>query len=257
LVIDLDNTSLGGYIPYARFTKDYGLFLDELTAAGCKWAINTTWDVNGQWQLVMNSPVESRPLFFMGEMGFSLATWSEKGSLSIEKYNLKMREKLKKCRKNCMDEVLQKLVINFTPERLLFYGHLFEFSVKKKDSLKLAEFVEKEFGGLNNVRLDLKGNVLTCIPAFLSKGDILIEVQHLVNIGAEETVVAADEKVDLSMMKPDIARYLICPSNAEEEVKQQVKKYGGAIGSKPYSDGIIEAFWALDARGINRLGDFQ
>jgi len=55
-VTDLDDTALGdGHQPYARFPDPYSEFLDGLAARGCQWAINTTWNVNGQWQLVLGS----------------------------------------------------------------------------------------------------------------------------------------------------------------------------------------------------------
>ena len=69
-VTDLDNTALrAGFQPYARFPDPFAEFLDALAARGCRWAINTTWSVHGQWQLVQSSAVRSRPEFLIAEYG--------------------------------------------------------------------------------------------------------------------------------------------------------------------------------------------
>ncbi len=66
-VTDLDGTALdGGYQPYARFPDPFSEFLDYLHDNGCQWAINTTWDVGGQWDIVELSSVKSKPVFFYG-----------------------------------------------------------------------------------------------------------------------------------------------------------------------------------------------
>ena len=49
-VTDLDGTALGGYEPYDRLPEKFCALLDRLVDDGWEWALNTTWDPEGQWK---------------------------------------------------------------------------------------------------------------------------------------------------------------------------------------------------------------
>ena len=59
-------------------------------------------------------------------------------------------------------------------------------------------------------------------------------------IGAENVIVAGDGTNDLHMFDPKIAKYMICPSNACDRVKNVVRSHGGVVAIKEYSWGVIE-----------------
>jgi hypothetical protein len=145
-VIDLDGTSLGGTVPYARFTQEYSEFLDSLADAGCKWAINTTWDVNGQWDLVMNSPLKSRPSYLIGEYSMSFAAFDQQaGELKLEQeYCDRMQKRLSDFRATGYDELALALQQAVKIEKYHFYGHAFSCEVAKGEENALADFVNNQ-----------------------------------------------------------------------------------------------------------------
>jgi HAD superfamily hydrolase (TIGR01484 family) len=73
------------------------------------------------------------------------------------------------------------------------------------------------------------------------KGTALAELQRLTGITSEETFAAGDNFNDLPMLDLSYARYLACPSNALEEVKEVVTAQGGFVASKDSGSGVSEA----------------
>ncbi len=73
------------------------------------------------------------------------------------------------------------------------------------------------------------------------KGSALAELQRLTGITNEETFAAGDNFNDLPMLDLAYARYLACPSNALEEVKEVVAAQGGFIASKDSGWGVSQA----------------
>jgi hydroxymethylpyrimidine pyrophosphatase-like HAD family hydrolase len=98
--------------------------------------------------------------------------------------------------------------------------------------------------GINSEELVIrKGNGrFVAYPSILNKGEPLREIMRLTGLSPEEIVVAGDETADIPMMAPDISKHPVCPSNATDEVKQHVRTAGGIVGTKPYAEGVMEAF---------------
>ncbi|MFV0338968.1 MAG: HAD family hydrolase [Chthoniobacterales bacterium] len=78
-----------------------------------------------------------------------------------------------------------------------------------------------------------------------NKGKALQHLQKSLNIGPDSTAVAGDNMNDLSMLRKDVAEFLLCPENAVHEVKMRVQKLGGQIGDYPAEEGIINALEKL------------
>jgi hydroxymethylpyrimidine pyrophosphatase-like HAD family hydrolase len=247
LVIDLDGTSLGGgYEPYGRFPDHYSAFLDRLDAAGCRWAINTAWDALGQWHLLKSSSVKSRPLFFMAELGCRLWTPGENAPVAVEPFNATMERRLAEANATGLIPFMREMGSRFTPARLNFYGHWFDMTCVPEETAAFCAHVKSIDWKARGLSLyGHKGNRISVVPGFLGKHANLGEALRLAGLKPEEVVVAGDERADLAMMRPELAHHHLCPDNAHEDVKEHIARTGGAVGSRGYSDGVMEAFQAL------------
>lgn len=255
-VTDLDGTALGGgYKPYARFPDHFSEFLDYLHDNGCQWAINTTWDVEGQWDLVELSNVKSKPAFFMAEFGLRLATYTEKGPKMVQPYVNKMEKRLKNVQNNSMYPIVTDICSKFQPEVMHFYGHLFSFNVIANEHERFHHYIAKNYTDSTELNITVKDGKLGVCPKFLHKGMALEEGLKQLSITSEEVVVAGDEIADIAMMQPHLTKFPICAENASDELKQHIKIKGGVIGSGHSSRGIIDAFQKLILCAGDRAND--
>lgn len=242
-VTDLDGTALGGgYKPYARFPDPFSEFLDYLHDNGCQWAINTTWDVGGQWDLVELSSVKSKPAFLMAEFGLRLARYTEKGPEMVQPYVDEMEKKLQGIQNSAIYPLIHDICSKFKPEIMHFYGHLFSFDVINKEKEQFNQYVSQHYANKNELIVNQHNGRIGVYPSFMNKGIALAEVLKILSITPDQVVVAGDETTDIAMMQPHLAEFAVCPENAAQEVKQHIMKMNGAIGSGHSSRGIIDAF---------------
>ena len=73
-----------------------------------------------------------------------------------------------------------------------------------------------------------------------SKGTALQEIQLLTGIPPERTLAAGDHLNDLSMLRPEIARYLVTPANGISVIRKQVLAGGGYVASENAGLGTLE-----------------
>lgn len=74
-----------------------------------------------------------------------------------------------------------------------------------------------------------------------SKGTALGELGRLLGVARDEIFAAGDHYNDLSMLDGTFARWVSCPANSTEAVKQVVQKAGGYIARASFSEGVVEA----------------
>jgi len=247
-VTDLDDTALGGgYQPYARFPDPYSAFLDRLAARGCQWAVNTTWDVAGQWQVVQSSAVRSRPAFLIAEYGLRVARITGDGPEFVQPYTSAMEARVEAINQSVVFPLMRDICAQFKPARMYFYGHVFEFYPREEEKERLAEYVRARYAD-NDVVSAGVGRALGVVPRFLEKGNGLREVLRLTGIPADRVVVAGDSIGDWSMLPPTLARHVVCGSNADSTVKEAALTRDGAVGDEVCSRGVIQAFEALARR---------
>lgn len=240
-VFDLDGTALvPGKEPYARLPDFFSEFLDSISADGWMWGINSTWDVNGQWHLVLVSSVRSRPAFLMGEMGLRIAVVKNSLLEFLQPYTSTMEKRVQGIIEKELYSVMNRICSGFHPSKMHFYGHMFDFAVDEKEKKKFDDFT----AGISGENLIIKrGNGrFVAYPSILNKGEPVREIIKITGLSPEEIVVAGDETADIDMMEPAVSENPLCPLNAPDAVKKHVKAAGGIIGEKPYAEGIIEAF---------------
>jgi len=77
------------------------------------------------------------------------------------------------------------------------------------------------------------------------KGSTLAEIARRLAIPPERTFAIGDGHNDLQMLDPKVARAIACPSNAIDEVKEQVAAHGGHVARQPHGTGVVEALEAM------------
>jgi hydroxymethylpyrimidine pyrophosphatase-like HAD family hydrolase len=245
-VTDLDGTALGGgYQPYARFPDPFSEFLDYLHDNGCQWAINTTWDVGGQWDLVELSSVKSKPAFFMAEFGLRLATYTANGPEMVQPFVDKMEKQLQDVQNRAMYPVVNDICSKFKPEVMHFYDHLFSFNVIPEEKEKFNDYISEHYSNEKELNINANDGRVGVYPKFMHKGLALAEAIKMLSISPEDVVIAGDEIADMAMMQPNLANFAVCPENAAEAVKQHVIAMNGKVGTGHSGHGIIDAFKKL------------
>jgi len=79
-----------------------------------------------------------------------------------------------------------------------------------------------------------------------SKGAALSELGRLLDIPREEILAAGDHLNDIPMLDGRHARWVVCPGNSAEEVKEVVRVVGGHIAQGHAGTGIVEGLrWAF------------
>jgi hydroxymethylpyrimidine pyrophosphatase-like HAD family hydrolase len=244
-IVDLDGTALAkGQEPYARFSDQFSGFLDTLAKHGCEWGINSTWDVQGQWHLSLVSSVKNKPKYLMGELGLRLAEIKNSSIEFIQPYTARMEKKAEREINKMMHPLVREISSRFSPQRMHFYGHLFDFRVVDDEKSAFNEYINK-FKTVEGLITGIGDGSFSAYPAMLGKGHPVREIMRINGYSPRDIVVAGDEITDLDMMTPQLTSNPICPSNSAQAVKDHVCKSGGVISEKPYAEGIIVAFRSL------------
>lgn len=242
-VTDLDSTALGGgHRPYARFPDAFSGFLDKLGSRGCRWAINTTWDVNGQWELVLGSSVKSEPLFLMGELGHRLAAIENGEPVFVEPFTSDTEREVAVIREKYLYPLVKDISGRFSPEKSHFYGHLFDFRAAEPESGKFLDYVSGKYSSDENLFCRYSEKGIVAYPAFLNKGRSLKEAVKIGGFSPEDVVIAGDNESDTAMMARELSTHAVCPENAGEDVKRHVLGMGGVVGRGECAEGVIDAF---------------
>ena len=74
-----------------------------------------------------------------------------------------------------------------------------------------------------------------------SKGTALAELGRLVGISKDEIFAAGDHYNDIPMLNGHYAKWVACPANSADAVKQTVLSANGYVATTPCSEGVVEA----------------
>jgi hypothetical protein len=247
LVADLDNTLLGGSVPYHRFPDPLVCFINaELPRHDVAWATNTTWGVEWQFSMVLYSGIRHLPAFLSGSSGLELARIAD-GILARDEAYAAETEALHRTLRDRHGPALRRLVAE-----LLARDALEEFSLNDQNCLYLKpremsveevnRRVRAEFGEGPFYLFDPHATESALwLPVYMNKGRALKAMQRRLGLGPADTLVAGDGVNDLQMMTPALTAHPLCPSNASDAVKQAVETAGGVVATQPCSLGVIEA----------------
>ncbi|MDD2708832.1 MAG: HAD family hydrolase [Verrucomicrobiae bacterium] len=251
-VFDFDGTALGGHIPYEQFPKPFVRFLDRLAAKGIRWGTNTTWGVKEQLLLLQRSGVKNAPAFLIGSSGRIMATvrhWhlipDRRNDEAVKKLDLQLMRRMRLPIKKAMLRLLEENLV----ERISFneFGHHYlSFQCAKKNGVSRAWAIVRPLLASGNFYCWEEGGMRgVLLPHYMNKGHALKVWQKRLGISPDETLVAGDGPNDPHMFSPEVARWMVCPSNADPKIKKLVHAGGGAIARKKYSWGVLEGIKAL------------
>ncbi|WP_127582830.1 HAD family hydrolase [Paenibacillus koleovorans] len=250
-VTDLDGTALGGgYRPYSRLPDAFASFLDRLAARGCRWATCTTWELPAQLNLLYASAVQTPPAYVIGGSGLYLTAYQEEQLEKVQPYTGRMERMLEETVRVELHPLMKEIAARFDPVLTQFNGYWYSMTVRPEDTGRMLEVtgsLERRYPGLHIERIPAE-NRFFVHAAFMRKGTAVRELQRVAGLTPDEIVVAGDERMDLSMMEPEVAQYAVCPDNAQPAVKERVRANGGCIGEGTCSDGVIDAFTKLAAK---------
>lgn len=251
-ITDLDGTALGGgYEPYQRFPDHFSDFLDRLSEQGWDWALNTTWEPVGQWELILRSKVRSRPKFLIAEYGRQLLQVCNDKPERVEPYCTNNDQRIEEyCQKSLLP-LLHQLFQEYSPLHVFYHQHLVSAEFDRDFPLDTHPLIQAAresgafwFGG--------KGKKLAIRPAFLTKGLPLPLLQEQFGYEAANIACAGDETTDMGMMQKGLSQIWLAPSNAAPLLKEHILSNQGAVGDQECAWGIIDAFNKWEANHIQQ-----
>lgn len=106
----------------------------------------------------------------------------------------------------------------------------------------LLELLEEKCGSCQELAYERNSIYLRFTHAAYGKGPALSEVVRHYGVAPQNVLAAGDNFNDLTMLTPEVAAYLVCPSNAVESVKKRVAVCDGVVAEGIASEGLVEAF---------------
>ena len=113
---------------------------------------------------------------------------------------------------------------------------------KEEDMAALLAEVERVCGGRKELSYERNSIYLRFSHSAYGKGAALKEIASRCGLGPDRVVAAGDNYNDLSMLKPEVTAWPVCPGNAVPEVKENVLENGGEVGASLASSGLVDAF---------------
>ena len=106
---------------------------------------------------------------------------------------------------------------------------------------RIVAFIEKAREEMPAFSFQRNTQYLRFCHADYSKGAALGELARLTSISREEIFAVGDHHNDIPMLDGKFARWIACPGNSAEAVKETVREAGGYVANASFSEGIVEA----------------
>jgi len=256
-VFDFDGTALGGHTPYDQFPRPFARFIDQLGAMGIGWATNTTWGPEGQFVVAKRSGVKTAPTFLTGQTGRLLAT-VKNGQLvpdhAHEKRIIARENRFRRTHWPRVRKLFMKLLADDLVTRIafdFFHQNMVTFTCRPGQTARVWAILDPLLAsGKYYAWTPKRGRNGTLLAWFQNKGEIVKLFHRRLHLKPENILVAGDASNDLHMFDPTLARWMVCPANAEPCVQQAVRQHGGVVATQDFSWGVIEGVSAI----LTRLG---
>jgi hydroxymethylpyrimidine pyrophosphatase-like HAD family hydrolase len=231
--------------------------LQELRAAGVKWAVNTgrtLWHMDDGLKREFALPVqpdyaivEERDIYHREEDGAwkPFGDWNERG--------MRDHDELYRMAGPLLAEVLAFLE-RFQGVQTLFDKGRFigAITATSEDMDRLCHFLDEMRTRLPIFSYQRNTIYIRFCHEAYSKGTALGELARLLGIPHDAIFAAGDHHNDIAMLDGSFAKWVACPSNSCEEVKLTVRTAGGYLADGAASAGVVEAlrhfgFWSAAA----------
>ena len=111
----------------------------------------------------------------------------------------------------------------------------------ESEMIRIVDVISQGQKQLPDLSYQRNGIYLRFCHRAYDKGSVLRNLQDFLGVTAEQTFAAGDNHNDLSMLRPDLARYLACPSNSVPEIKSVVRLNRGIVAERKGGAGTAEA----------------
>lgn len=257
IVFDFDGTALGGHTPYDQFPKSFADFLNNLD--GVSWSTNTTWSVQEQFKLIRRSGVTGNPAFLAGQTGRMLGyvhggkfEIDEEYKASIGKLDMEFRTAHWELVREIGRKLLERDLVNKL-NLCEYEQNIVSYEAKNDCMLTAWETASPLIAsGFFYAFSAAPAQITSLLPYYMNKGDVIKLMQKRMGISPEETLVAGDQTNDLHMFSSTVAKYMICPGNADVRIKKVVAENNGIISDKNYSWGIIDGISKITGKNYKR-----
>ena len=116
---------------------------------------------------------------------------------------------------------------------------------------RIIGFIDSIRGQIPEFSYQRNSVYLRYCHADYSKGAALGELSRLLGLNREQIFAAGDHYNDIPMLDGQYARWVSCPANSTQPVKETVRQAGGYIARRDCSEGVVEAldYFAAVQRG--------
>jgi len=246
---DLDKTLMDG-VPIAPQMKD---FIVKMRKKGIKFIINSGRYLKDILDVLSESKVpcpEGYPEAIISQHGIFIHYLKGRNFVEDEEWN---RKKEKEFEMLCQEigwksKLWEKIIeerLKIKPVKKEIDQGVFRVSFSseeeaervrealvKEDSFKYTTFLRNRY-------------LLIASLSTAQKGRALLRVAQHFNIPPQQVLAIGDSHNDEDMLNGKYGFIPAAPSNAEEGIKQLVKKKNGYIASRPEGDGVIEIVSSL------------
>lgn len=243
LSLDFDGTLVRNWAS-PHYPEELIKILHELRESGVSIAFNTGRTIRLVDEALEVTGFPVRPDFALTSerevFRWNGSSWEDFGG-----WNVRCREEHDTLFANCQDllQQIEQYLESTTAAQLHFDENRFSgvVSTTMEEMDEICRFVETKRFGFADFAYQRNSIYLRFCHSAYHKGAALAELQRLTGISSEETFAAGDNLNDLPMLNLAFARFLACPSNSLEDVKEAVKKQGGYVASQDSGLGVYEA----------------
>ena len=257
IAIDLDGTLVGPSWNYFLCQE----FRDRIAAmcppGGARWGICTGRKYRGFRDMLR--PLKGmgvRPHFLITRDAYLCTGTGRRGYIPHLRWNLHML--IRTAKHNGMmrlafaewREFLNSWDFNITRSSCGNSRMVFKFA-SIRDAERTQEALKPRVTPYPMARVRLFGDMLYLDYEMFNKGMAVREMARLFGTGPEGMLAIGDGYNDVSMMKPEVARFTGCPRNARPEVVLLVHEFGGHIARQTSLAGVIEVLDAYRQGTLN------
>ena len=241
--MDFDGTLIRSWAP-PPFPKRLVQILKRLRRDGVLIAFNTGRSIQLVEEGLSEAGFPIRPDFAL-TCEREVFRWSGSGWQDFGEWNARCREAHGRLFADSEDLLTEigAYVESTTAARLHYEEGRFVgvVSTTNVEMDAICGFIDEKCMGFPEFGYQRNSIYLRLCHSAYHKGAALAELQRLTGITRDETFAAGDNFNDLPMLDLSCARYLACPSNALEEVKEVVTAQGGFVAAKDSGLGVSEA----------------
>jgi HAD superfamily hydrolase (TIGR01484 family) len=244
----LVSTDFDGTI-YAEFEQPpvpaaFQAVIAELQARGVKWVINTGRDMSSLMEALGRADVQVQPDYLVlvereiyrhdGVRYLGHADWNRRCSADHERLFARVRPDVPRLAA-WINERFNASVYDdaFSPFCLIAH--------RPADAEVICRHLEDYCRGVPGLTLVRNDVYARFSHEGYSKGTALAELSRDLGLTAGQVFAAGDHHNDLPMLRRSLARWLVCPSNAVPEVRQQVEAEGGELSALAHGHAVADA----------------